>query len=71
MKRAFLLLAAVALVAASSVARPSAAQTCSLTCTQVQEECDQSCEESLCQARFICDTTDPCDSTCTCIKCRP
>lgn len=71
MKRALLLLVAMALVAATFTAAPAAARACTLSCIQVQDECIQGCEESLCQARFICDTGDPCESSCTCIKCRP
>jgi hypothetical protein len=71
MKRALQLLLTLPLVAVAFTAAPAAARTCAVTCLQYEQQCDQGCEESLCQARFICDSSDPCDSTCTCIKCRP
>jgi hypothetical protein len=71
MKRALLLLLALSIVVATFTSVPAAARSCPITCLQAQQQCAQTCSEDLCDARFICDTGDPCDSTCTCFRCLP
>lgn len=71
MKRALMMLALAALLAAALIGPVPihAATTC--TCAQQMTACDNECASELCVARFICNTANPCDSSCSCIRCRP
>jgi hypothetical protein len=72
MRRAamLMLLFGVALGSADLGVPKAVPLTC--TCLQQQQDCAAECRADLCQtAIFICDQSNPCDSTCKCEKCLP
>jgi hypothetical protein len=69
MKRALQLLLALPLVVVAFAAAPAEARSCSLTCSDARQQCNETCLPGLCTVVFSCDSSDPCDSSCACIQC--
>ena len=70
MRKILLLLATIALCWTATLTAARAMPAC--TCNSERAACGQYCRDIGCQrSHFICNTSDPCNSTCYCTFCIP